>query len=74
VRIRYVPTSDFRPDHETVIAQRLQARMGNVKVVMEPMSEVPRGPNGKFRAVISNLSKEERNPRRVLGNSTSFPL
>jgi phenylacetate-CoA ligase len=74
VRIRYVPSSDFRPGHETVIAQRLQARMGNVKVVMEPMSEVPRGPNGKFRAVISNLSKEERKPRRVLGNSTSFPL
>jgi phenylacetate-CoA ligase len=60
VRIRYVPTSDFRPDHERLIAQRLQARMGKVKVVMEPMSEVPRGPNGKFRAVISKLSEKER--------------
>ena len=57
--MRYVPTPDFGPDHESVIT-RLQARMGRVKVIMEPIAEVPRGPNGKFRAVISNLSKEER--------------
>jgi phenylacetate-CoA ligase len=60
VRVRYVPTSDFRPSHESMLTQRLRARMGGVKVVMEPMSELPRGPNGKFRAVISNLSKQER--------------
>ena len=61
VRVRYVPTPDFRPDHEAVITQRLQARMGRVKVVMEPIAEVPRGPNGKFRAVICKLSRESRN-------------
>jgi hypothetical protein len=31
-----------------------------VKVVMEPIAQVPRGPNAKFQAVICNLSKEER--------------
>ena len=56
VRVRYVPTPDFRPSHESMITQRLQARMGRVKVVMEPIAEVPRGQNGKFRAVISKLS------------------
>jgi phenylacetate-CoA ligase len=61
VRVRYVPTRDFRPHHESVITQRLQARMGRVKVVMEPIAEVPRGPNGKFRAVICKLSTESRN-------------
>jgi phenylacetate-CoA ligase len=60
VRVRYVPTQEFRPHHESVITQRLQARMGRVKVVMEPIAEVPRGPNGKFRAVICNLPKEEK--------------
>jgi phenylacetate-CoA ligase len=59
VKVRYVPTPDFRPDHEAVITRRLQSRMGMVKVVMEPIDAVPRGPNGKFRAVICNLSKEE---------------
>jgi phenylacetate-CoA ligase len=58
IRVRYVPTPKFRTDHESVIIQRLQARMGEVKVVMEPIAEVPRGPNGKFRAVICKLSKD----------------
>jgi phenylacetate-CoA ligase len=61
VRVRYVPTRDFRPHHESVITQRLQARMGRVKVVMEPIAEVPREANGKFRAVICELSRESRN-------------
>jgi len=61
VRVRYVPTKDFRPGHERVITQRLKARMGNVHVLMEPIGEVPREPNGKFRAVICRLSKESRN-------------
>ncbi len=60
VRVRYVPTPDFRTDHERVITQRLKARMGSVKVAMEPIAEIPRGPNGKFRAVICNLSQEDR--------------
>jgi len=61
VRVRYVPTRDFRPHHESVITERLQERMGRVKVVMEPMAEVPREANGKFRAVICKLSRESRN-------------
>jgi phenylacetate-CoA ligase len=60
MRVRYVPAADFKPLHERLIAQRLQERMGMVKVVMEPMEAIPRGSNGKFRAVINNLSKEER--------------
>ena len=38
VRVRYVPTPDFRPDHERDYPQRLQERMGKVKVVMEPIA------------------------------------
>lgn len=58
VRIRYAPTSDFKPHHEREIVQRLQARMGMVRVVMEAVAEVPRESNGKFRAVICRLHKE----------------
>jgi phenylacetate-CoA ligase len=58
VRVRYVPTPDFRPHHEAVISERLQARMGMLTVVMEPVAKVPRGPNGKFRAVISELPRQ----------------
>jgi phenylacetate-CoA ligase len=59
-RVRYVPAPDFKRHHETVITQRLQERMGMVKVVMESINAIPRGPNGKFRAVICNLSREEK--------------
>jgi phenylacetate-CoA ligase len=65
IRVRYVPTPKFRADHESVIIKRLQARMGKVKVVMEPIAEVPRGPNGKFRAVICRLPQEKRNKLSV---------
>ena len=60
VRVRYVPTPHFRPEHERVITQRLQARMGSVKVVMESITEVPREANGKFRSVICSLPKKEK--------------
>ncbi|MBS0153954.1 MAG: phenylacetate--CoA ligase family protein [Nitrospira sp.] len=60
IRVRYVPTSYFKANHENVIAQRLKARVGNVKVVMEPMAEIARGANGKFRSVICNIPKENR--------------
>jgi phenylacetate-CoA ligase len=60
VRVRYVPTSDFTLETGRSITERLQARMGDVKVVLERVDEVPRGVNGKFRAVICNLPPEVR--------------
>jgi len=60
VRVRYVPTPGFRPNHKSAIVQRIKARMGAVEIIMEPIKEIPRGPNGKFKAVICNLSKEEK--------------
>jgi phenylacetate-CoA ligase len=60
VRVRYVPTSGFRRDHEVLITKRLQDRIGMVKVLMERVTEVPREPNGKFRAVICKLSPESK--------------
>jgi hypothetical protein len=36
------------------------------KVVLEEVSAIPRGPNGKFRAVICQLPPEER--ERVMKN------
>ncbi len=60
VRIRYVPAANFTPDAARTLVERLQARMGNVAVVLEPVAEVPRTATGKFRAVVCNLSPEER--------------
>jgi phenylacetate-CoA ligase len=57
VTVRYVPTRGFNDYHEKVIVQRLQERMGNIKVAMEQLTEIPRESNGKFRAVVSKLPR-----------------
>jgi phenylacetate-CoA ligase len=60
LRVRYVPAPGFSPQVERSIIDRLYARMGKVEICMERVDVVPRGANGKFRAVISNLPKDER--------------
>jgi len=60
IRILFVPTSDFTPDDGRTLINRLRARMGAVEVILEKVQEIPRGANGKFRAVICNLSRETR--------------
>ena len=60
VRIRYVPAPGFTPAAARTLVERLQARMGPVAVVLEPVTEVPRTAAGKFRAVVCNLSPAER--------------
>jgi phenylacetate-CoA ligase len=60
LRVRYVPAPDASSHTERSIMDRLYARMGKIEILMERVDAVPRGPNGKFRAVISKLSKEER--------------
>jgi phenylacetate-CoA ligase len=60
VRVRYVPGAGFSKYHEKLIIERVRSRIGPVNVTMELLDEVPREANGKFRAVICNLSKEEK--------------
>lgn len=56
VRVRYVPEPHFTAQSGESITKRLQARMGAVQVILEPMNEIPRTANGKFRAVISLIT------------------
>lgn len=65
VRVRFVPASGFNAASGLSIVQRLQERMGDVRVILEEVESLPRGANGKFRAVICNL------PVPRLGDSTS---
>lgn len=59
VRVKVVPTSHFASRHERVIVERLKERMGEVEVLIERVSEIPRGAGGKFRAVICKLSEKK---------------
>ena len=58
VRVRYTPAANFSCDAAEAIAHRLKARMGRIEVILEELPEIPREANGKFRAVICNLSAD----------------
>ena len=60
IRVRYVPAPGFDSAAERTIIEELRARLGMVEVVLEPVQDVPRGPNGKFKAVINNISTIKR--------------
>jgi phenylacetate-CoA ligase len=55
VIVRYVPTVGFSAAHDQSIIERLQQRLGPIQVKLEPVTELPRTANGKFRAVISHV-------------------
>lgn len=58
LRVRFTPADEWTDATRALIVERIQARMGRVDVIMEAVDMIPRQSNGKFRAVISELSKE----------------
>jgi len=66
VRVRYVPALGFGSAHESVLVERLQSRLGPIRVVFEEVQAIPRTRNGKFRAVICELSAVERQRVRAV--------
>jgi len=59
IRVRFVPAPEYQTRDGQSMIERLQARMGNVEVILEPMDQLPRESNGKFRAVISRIKPQE---------------
>jgi phenylacetate-CoA ligase len=60
IRVRYVPAPAFSAEAGRCIVRRLQERMGHVVVSLEEIDELPRGPNGKFKAVICDLPPAQK--------------
>ncbi|MGH7531167.1 MAG: phenylacetate--CoA ligase family protein [Gemmatimonadales bacterium] len=60
VRVRIAPAVGFTRSTERTIIARLRERLGDLRVIVERVAEVPRTANGKVRAVICDLSAEER--------------
>jgi phenylacetate-CoA ligase len=55
VRVLYVPDRGFTPQSAADLVRLLRDRMGPVDVALEAVDRVPRGANGKFRAVVCQL-------------------
>ena len=55
VRVRLVPGEGYGDPDRAAIRRAVQERMGDVNVVFDAVPAIPRGSNGKLRAVISHL-------------------
>ncbi|MEP6993949.1 MAG: AMP-binding protein [Acidobacteriota bacterium] len=74
VRVKIVPAGGFDSDALASVQHRLQQRLGSsIEVVVETVAEIPRGPGGKFRAVISLLPKPSADFSTPLASSDVRP-
>ncbi|HSV73058.1 MAG TPA: hypothetical protein VLH79_04800, partial [Chthonomonadales bacterium] len=64
--VRVVAHGDIPPDEQASIRHRFAERLGPVRVHIERVREIPRGPNGKFRAVVCEIPPEQRPDRGEL--------
>ena len=59
VRLLYVPALGFSGDDERELLRRLEERLGGpgaLEIVLDEVDQVPRDPNGKFRAVVRSFN------------------
>ena len=56
LRILLVPAADFSAADRALLAKNVKDRLGaSIHLDFEIVAQIPRGPNGKFRAVISSV-------------------
>jgi phenylacetate-CoA ligase len=61
LKVRVVKASTFSDEDEKKLFKALRDKVGDtMRIKIEYLEEIPREINGKFRAVISQLTEEER--------------
>lgn len=60
IRVRFIPANGYTDQDGLIITQRLKERVGEMEIILEPVDNLPRTASGKFRAVISNLTPENK--------------
>jgi phenylacetate-CoA ligase len=58
--ILVVPTAEFDAHDAKIIQKNMLAHVGNVRVDVQQVDAIPRARSGKFRAVISRLTAEDK--------------
>ncbi len=74
LRVLYVPDANFHRDVLIDLTERIRDRMGDVAVEYEEVREIPRTNRGKFRAVVCNLSAEQRRDLEMASVGHSFSI
>jgi phenylacetate-CoA ligase len=62
VRVNVVPDEGYDAGVERTIRERVRQRLGDVRVEVDHLSSIPRGANGKFRAVINRVHADGGTP------------
>ncbi|MEZ5365652.1 MAG: AMP-binding protein [Bryobacterales bacterium] len=57
VRIRYVPAPGFDESASRRMQGYLRERLGPIEISLEELERIPRGPNGKFKVVASEVAR-----------------
>lgn len=60
VRVRLVPAPGYTEAQGAALREAIRARLGPVEVLLEEVAMIPRGSNGKFRAVVSLLPPDRQ--------------
>jgi len=55
ILLRVAPTTGYCREAERKMICALEDRLGRVRVRVSTMAQIPRGPNGKFRAVVNRI-------------------
>ncbi len=72
IRVRIVPKAGFSAEDEADVVRRIQQRLTeDVQVRVEVVEQIERTARGKFKAVVSRLSREEL--QQVANSSTKDP-
>jgi phenylacetate-CoA ligase len=56
--INVATSSGITAEEQETILKKMESQLGEVKVTINQLSTIPRGPNGKFKAVISNVKRK----------------
>jgi phenylacetate-CoA ligase len=70
IRVRYVPAQGFSARTSEEIVRAIQEHLGAVQVILEPVDQIAREPNGKFRAVICRIPVQEQTKTGTVEHAT----
>ena len=62
VHVRIVPANGYSQQTELEVARALRERLGDMDLSFERCSRIPRGPNGKFKAVVCKIRTADTQP------------
>lgn len=58
IKINLVVDTNYNQSCENIIEERIKSQLGNIQIKFNYLKNIPKGINGKFKAVISHLNKE----------------